>query len=53
MLMVKNMLGKTGLEISAVVFGGMVSNSETHEDCARYVSYAIDKGVNYFDVAPA
>ena len=51
--MFKNMLGKTGIEISAVVFGGIVTMDETPEDCARYVSYAVDRGVNYFDVAPS
>jgi len=51
--MVKNILGKTGIEISAVVFGGIVTTDETPENCARYVSYAVDMGVNYFDVAPS
>jgi len=49
----KNILGKTGMEIGAVVFGGIVVGGESPEDCARYVSYAVDKGVNYFDVAPS
>ena len=49
----KNILGKTGMEISAVIFGGIVVGGENPEDCARYVSYAIDSGVNYFDVAPS
>ena len=50
--MKKNKLGKTGLEITAVSFGGIVTTDETPQDCARYVSWAIDRGVNYFDVAP-
>jgi len=50
--MEKNTLGKTGIEISAVSFGGIVTTDESPEDCARYVSYAIERGVNYFDVAP-
>ena len=50
--MEKNKLGKTGIEISAVSFGGIVTTDESPEDCARYVSYAIEHGVNYFDVAP-
>ena len=45
-------LGNTGLEISRVVFGGIIVMNETAEDSARYVEYAINKGVNYFDVAP-
>ncbi|MCL2773975.1 MAG: aldo/keto reductase [Oscillospiraceae bacterium] len=51
--MKKNILGKTGIEASAVIFGGIVTTGETPEDCARYVAYAVDKGVNYFDVAPS
>jgi aryl-alcohol dehydrogenase-like predicted oxidoreductase len=53
MHMKKNKLGQTGLEISAVIFGGIVTTDETTEDCARYVSYAVEHGVNYFDVAPS
>ena len=51
--MKKNILGKTGFEIGTVVFGGIVTTDETPENCKRYVSYAVDKGVNYFDVAPS
>jgi len=51
--MFKNKLGKTGIEISAVVFGGIVTMNETPQDCSRYVSYAVEQGVNYFDVAPS
>ena len=50
--MEKNKLGKTGIKISAVSFGGIITTDEKPEDCARYVSCAIDRGVNYFDVAP-
>ena len=54
-------LGNTGIEISAVMYGGIVS-SETYEGVTypgedqalsdRYVAWAIERGVNYFDVAP-
>ena len=50
--MKKSKLGKTGIKISAVSFGGIVTTDESPEDSARYVSYAIERGVNYFDVAP-
>jgi aryl-alcohol dehydrogenase-like predicted oxidoreductase len=50
--MIKNILGGTGFEIGAVAFGGLMASGETPENCARYVSYAIERGVNYFDVAP-
>ncbi len=54
--------GKTGIDISAVTYGGIVSagfydNASYPElDQAasdRFVAWAIDKGVNYFDVAPS
>ncbi|MDR1262251.1 MAG: aldo/keto reductase [Oscillospiraceae bacterium] len=48
----KRTLGKTGLEISAVTFGGIINTDETPEDAKRFVESAIDRGVNYFDVAP-
>ena len=51
--MQKNKLGKTGMEVGAVVFGGIICMQETQKDSNRFVSYAIDHGVNYFDVAPS
>ncbi len=33
-------------------FGGIVVKDVTPEDASNYVSEAIDRGVNYFDVAP-
>ena len=54
-------LGKTGFEVSAVVYGGIVSSvvlddrimePEGQAASDHYVSWAIDQGVNYFDVAP-
>ena len=52
-------LGNTGFEISAVVYGGIVSAAHYGETVFPgdgqaasdgYVSWAIDQGVNYFDV---
>ncbi|MBQ8088121.1 MAG: hypothetical protein IJ234_06845 [Clostridia bacterium] len=54
-------LGNTGYEISAVTYGGIVSAAhyektiypgDGQEASNDYVGWAIDKGVNYFDVAP-
>ena len=45
-------LGNTGMDVSALIFGGMIVRDETTSDAARFVSQAIDHGVNYFDVAP-
>jgi len=51
--MKKVKLGNTGMDVSALIFGGMIVKDETTEDAARFVSQAIEQGVNYFDVAPA
>ena len=49
-------LGKTGLEVSAISFGaaslGQEYGSIDHIEGERAVRYAIDQGINYFDVAP-
>ncbi|MDD3213167.1 MAG: aldo/keto reductase [Eubacteriales bacterium] len=50
--MLYHSLGKTGINVSAVVFGGIINMDETQEQANRYVAEAIEKGVNYFDVAP-
>ena len=44
--------GRTGLMISPVIFGGIINMNETLENAQYYVDYAIDAGINYFDVAP-
>ena len=45
--------GRTGLKISRVVYGGIVSRNEEQGDSDRFVAYAVERGVNYFDVAPS
>jgi aryl-alcohol dehydrogenase-like predicted oxidoreductase len=50
--MLYHALGRTGLNVSAVVFGGIINMDETQADSDRNVAEAIDAGVNYFDVAP-
>jgi aryl-alcohol dehydrogenase-like predicted oxidoreductase len=45
--------GRTGERLSVVGFGGIVVMNETPRDAARYVAEAVDRGVNYFDVAPS
>ena len=44
--------GTTGQKLSIIAFAGIVVKEETTADSARYVSWAIDQGINYFDVAP-
>ncbi len=51
--MERRILGKTGYKVSPVVFGGIVNMQETQDDANRYVACAIERGVNYFDVAPS
>ncbi|HOR56960.1 MAG TPA: aldo/keto reductase [Flexilinea sp.] len=51
--MEKRRLGRTEMMISPVVYGGIIHMGETQETANRYVSYAVDHGVNYFDVAPS
>ncbi len=50
--MKKRELGRTGEELSIVGFGGIVVRDEEPESAARLVAQAIERGVNYFDVAP-
>lgn len=49
---VKRRLGKTGFEVFPVVYGGMVSMNDGQDASHNYVPWAIDRGANYFDVAP-
>lgn len=51
--MMKNRLGRTGLTITPVVYGGIVSMDDGQAASDRYVKWAIDQGINYFDVAPS
>jgi predicted aldo/keto reductase-like oxidoreductase len=44
--------GNTGQQLSIVAFAGIVVKEETTENSSRYVSWAIEQGINYFDVAP-
>jgi aryl-alcohol dehydrogenase-like predicted oxidoreductase len=45
-------LGKTGENLSIVGFGGIVVKDETPESASQLVAQAIERGINYFDVAP-
>jgi aryl-alcohol dehydrogenase-like predicted oxidoreductase len=51
--MEQRILGKTGLKISAFAFGGIVVRDTPPEEAAKIVSEAVDRGINYFDVAPS
>ncbi len=49
----KRSLGKTGEKLSILGFGGIVVKDATPEESAQRVAQAIEKGINYFDVAPS
>jgi L-galactose dehydrogenase len=54
--MIYKVLGKTGLKVSIIGFGasplGAEFGSIVPEEGKRAVDYAIDQGINYFDVSP-
>ena len=51
--MERRALGKTGERLSIVGFGGIVVKDETDGSASQLVAQAIERGINYFDVAPA
>ena len=46
-------LGKTGEQLSIIGFGGIVVMNEETGGAKNIVAEAVDRGVNYFDVAPS
>jgi aryl-alcohol dehydrogenase-like predicted oxidoreductase len=46
-------LGKTGEHLSIVGFGGIVVMNEDPNAAVNTVAEAVDRGINYFDVAPS
>lgn len=44
--------GMTGVKLSIIGFGGIVVKDAEQQHANRVVAEAIEKGVNYFDVAP-
>src|SRR5438874_5481850 len=51
--MERRLLGRTGRELSIVGFGGIVVMNVEPPEASRLVAEAVDRGVNYFDVAPS
>ncbi len=49
----RTVLGRTGLEVSRMVFPGIMNMGKDIEEAKQYVDYALNQGVNYFDVAPS
>ncbi len=50
--MEKRKYGKEGIDLSVVGFGGIVVMDATPDRAKTWVRTAIDRGINYFDVAP-
>lgn len=58
----QNILGRTGLQVSVIAYGGIVSTMSAYANYTYtgdgqqasddYVEYALEAGINYFDVAP-
>lgn len=46
-------LGKTGEQLSMIGFGGIVVMNESTGEASNIVAEAVDRGINYFDVAPS
>ncbi|MFO1499021.1 MAG: aldo/keto reductase [Verrucomicrobiota bacterium] len=51
--MPKRALGRTGLTVSIVGYSGLALREDTQERCTAAIHQAFDRGVNYYDVAPA
>ena len=51
--MEKRVLGRTGERLSVVGFGGIVLMNEEPSAASRIVARAVERGINYFDVAPS
>jgi len=49
----KRLLGKTGITLSVVGFGGIIVMNESIANARRLVAEAVSRGINYFDVAPS
>ena len=45
--------GKTGVKLSIIGFGGIVVSNLDDAHAKRVVAEAVERGVNYFDVAPS
>ncbi len=52
-LIAKRRLGKTGVHLSIIGMGGIVVMNSTPTSSKNIVAEAVDRGINYFDVAPS
>ncbi|MFQ5822294.1 MAG: aldo/keto reductase, partial [Candidatus Heimdallarchaeota archaeon] len=49
----KRRLGRTGLQVSVIGFGGIPIIARSRNEAEKVVRYAYEKGINYFDTARA
>ncbi len=49
----KRRLGRTGLQVSVIGFGGIPIIALSRKEAEKVVRYAYEKGINYFDTARA
>jgi aryl-alcohol dehydrogenase-like predicted oxidoreductase len=52
-VMPRRRLGRSGPEVSVVAFAGLALTHYEQEECTAGVHRAFDRGLNYYDVAPA
>lgn len=50
--MEKRILGNTKEKLSVIGFGGIIVTNESAKNASDFVTRAVDRGINYFDVAP-
>jgi aryl-alcohol dehydrogenase-like predicted oxidoreductase len=51
--MPQRLMGRTGLKVSIVCFPGFGLRQQSQENCNAAIKEALERGVNFFDVAPA
>jgi aryl-alcohol dehydrogenase-like predicted oxidoreductase len=51
--MEQRVLGRTGVRLSLIGFGGIVVMNASEQEASERVREAIEHGINYFDVAPS
>lgn len=52
-LVARRPYGKSGTQLSIIGFGGIVLMGHDEPSCSRMVAEAVERGINYFDVAPS
>ena len=50
--LIRRPYGKTGIELSIIGCGGIVLMGHEQDHCNRIIADSVERGVNYYDVAP-